>query len=83
MKTKTYSSETVRALMENDIYSFWKKDWSKRIQVKWDRKIPLSKLRRDVERMVGRDFMFELAISLEKSIFVASKNGLTTKIFIK
>lgn len=75
---KHYSSETVKVLLENNMFSFWKKDWSHRISVKWDSRVPLKKFRKQIVELVGEGFIYErsLTLSEDKKIFVAAIDGL-------
>lgn len=73
-----YSSETVKQLLENTKYNFWRKDWSERIQVQWDNiyEVPLAKFRKDIIKLIGKDFIYELALNNEPIEYLATVDGL-------
>lgn len=58
-----YSSTMVRDLMENDIYTFWSKDWKKKLIVQWDCRVPLSQFSKKVQSKLGSGFGYELRVA--------------------
>lgn len=76
MEKKVYSSPLVQALMENNRWNFWSKDWSKVIVVEWDG-VPLKSIRADIVKLVGEDFKYERTITSRPTEYIASKKGLT------
>lgn len=76
--TTKYSSETVKLLMENNRWNFWTKDWQKRIIIEWEgpNVIPLETFRRDIIKLLGRDFLYELALNSEPTEYKVSVQGL-------
>ncbi len=79
MKTKAYSSEMVRQLLENTRWRFWSKDWTKSIVVQWDAKkgIILDNFKQDIIKIVGKNFKYERSLSIKNTEFIATKTGLT------
>ncbi len=77
-QTKKYSSQMVKQLMENNRWNFWRKDWSKRIIVQWDnpQKQPLLKFRQGIIKILGKEFIYERAISSDKTQYMVTPKGL-------
>ncbi len=73
---KEYSSDLVEFLLTNNRFSFWAKDWSKRIIVDWNTKIKLEKFRQDVIKKVGQGFMYERTICNDNTDYIATDKGL-------
>lgn len=78
MENKNYSSETVKLLLENNRWNFWKKDWSKRIIVQWEgnAKQPLKKFSKQVAKLVGNGFLYEPALNGKPTQFIVTSKGL-------
>jgi hypothetical protein len=54
----------VNQLLESDIWTFWKYDWSEKITIQWDG--DLKKLKPymvEIAQKLGRDFMFERSVN--------------------
>ncbi len=67
---------TVQELMDNNRWNFWKKDWSLRIIVEWDGKIPLVSFRDQIIEKLGKDFIFERALNSDDTEYTVTKKGL-------
>ncbi len=63
MENKQYSSQIVKDLLTNEVWSFWKSDWSKRIVVYWNPKVKRKNFFAGVEKLVGNSFIYERALS--------------------
>ncbi len=75
MKTK-YSSIIVESLMTNDIYRFWKSDWSESIIVSWNNTVHKDYFFKDIRKMLGKGFIYERSLSYDQPTFQATNKGL-------
>jgi len=76
MKTK-YSSETVRLILENEKFTFWSSDWSKKITVHWNKGVRLTaEIKKQVNVLLGKNWGFERSLSNRDFDFVLLTSGL-------
>lgn len=53
-------------LTENRFWTFWKSDYSERINVQWNGKTKFPDIIKEVEKKFGKKFMYERNIAPEK-----------------
>lgn len=77
------NKKLIQSLMDNTRWNFWTKDWTKRIIVDWDGKLPLNKFRRQVEKLVGEGFIYERSLNEDPTNYIVTKTGLIPAIITK
>lgn len=65
----------VQDLLNNEEWSFWKSDWSGRIIVLWPKSVNRKSFFGDVEKKVGKNFIYERTLS-GPAKYKATKKGL-------
>jgi hypothetical protein len=81
---QTYSSKMVKQLLTSEVFTFWSKDWTKKISVDWNVRIPLKAFETDVIERVGEEFGYErsvnAAVGLEAATYKIVGNKKSAKL---
>lgn len=60
---KKYSSKLLQQLLTNEVFNFWKPDWSERIIIDWPKNVNSKKFFPEVRKLIGEGFHYERSLN--------------------